>query len=158
MLLRELMGGDPPYICKLVFIDDPKGFGHRVMEGQRMVEHHFTKIADFEQAVAAMRAEGFAETERSLTRRVFANSDQFWIVWLDGNTLWTQSGGIRLKWQESEGQTKGKEFRDRDRAVAAYHRAIMDKRANEYNERHARAVTIADTPKTPPKPGKKKAR
>lgn len=39
MLLRELTGGDPPPTCKLNFIDDPTGFGHRVTDGDRAVEH-----------------------------------------------------------------------------------------------------------------------
>ena len=33
MLLRELIGGDPPHTCKLLFLDDPTGFGHRVTDG-----------------------------------------------------------------------------------------------------------------------------
>ena len=102
--------------------------------------------------------EGFAESERSLTRRVFATADRFWTVWLDGDTLGTQSGAIRAGWRESAGQTKAKEFRDRDRAVAAYHRAIADKLADGYRERYARSVVITDTPKNQKKPGKRKSR
>ena len=123
-----------------------------------MIEHVFTKEAEFERAVAAKLAEGFAETERSLTRRVFATADRFWIVWLDGDTLATQSGGIRPDWRESSGQCKVKEFRGRDRAVAAYHRAVADKGAEGYHEKYERAVTISDVPKAPTKAGRKKAR
>ncbi len=158
MLLRELTGGDPPYTCKLIFIDDPTGFGHRVMDGNRVVEHVFTKWAAFEEAVSEKVSGGFAETERSLSRRVFVAPEQFWIIWLDGDTLGTQLGGIRVNWQESAGQTKAKEFRDRDRAVAAYHKAIADKQTDGYRENFERAVTIANAPKTRKKPGKKKSR
>ena len=158
MLLRELVGGDPPYTCKLIFLDDPTGFGHRVTDGDRVVEHVLTKGADFERAVAAKIAEGFGETERSLTRRVFVTADRFWIVALDGDTLRTQSGGIRADWRESSGQARNKEFRDRDRAVSAYHRVIADKLGEGYAEQYTRPVLIADTPKTPKKPGKKKSR
>src|SRR5215213_8604745 len=112
MLLRELVGGDPPYACKLIFNDDPTGFGHRVTDGDRVIEHVFTKAAEFERAVAEKAADGFAETERSLTRRVFATADRFWIVWLDGDILGMQAGGLRADWRESSGRSKAKEFRD----------------------------------------------
>ena len=158
MLLRELVGGDPPHTCKLLFIDDPTGFGHRVTDGDRVVEHVLTKLEEFESAVAEKTAAGFAETERSLTRRVFATADRFWIVWLDGDTLGTHSGGIQPNWREASGQTKGKEYRDRARAVAAYHKAVADKLAGGYRERYERAVTIAAVPNTSRKPGKKKSR
>ena len=158
MLLRQFVGGDPPHTCKLVFIDDPTGFGHRVVDGDRLVEHVLTKGAEFERAVAAKTAEGFVETERSLTRRVFATADRYWIVWLDGDTVGSQAGGIRPDWRESAGQVKTKEFRDRDRAVAAYHKAVADKRAEGYREMHERPVTITETPKAPKKSGKKKSR
>ncbi len=158
MLLRELIGGDPPCTCRLIFRDDPTGFGHRVTDGDRVVEHVLTKQTDFENAVVEKRAKGFAETERSLTRRMFVTADRFWIVWLDGDTLGTHAGGLRADWRESSGQTRAKEFRDRDRAVAAYHKAIADKETEGYRERFARPVTIAEGPKAPRKPGKKKSR
>lgn len=157
MLLRELVGGDPPYACKVIFLDDPSGFGHRVTDGGRVTEHVLTKHADFEDAVAAKIAEGFAETELSLTRRVFVSSDRFWIVALDGDTVRTQFGRIQVDWRKS-GRDRGKEFRDRDRAVAAYHRAVADKRGEGYEERYARPVRIADAPADPKKPGKRKSR
>ena len=72
MLLRELIGGDPPHACKLILIDDPTGFGHRVTDGGLVLEHVLTQAAEFERVVAVKIAEGFVETERSLTRRVFA--------------------------------------------------------------------------------------
>lgn len=158
MLLRELVGGDPPHACKLILIDDPTGFGHRVTDGGRVVEHVLTREAEFERAVAEKTAEGFAETERSLTRRVFAAAGRFWIVWLDGDTLVTRAGGIRSDWRESSGRGKAKEFRDRDRAVAAYHQAVADKLTDGYRERYGRPVAIAETPKGAKKPGKKKSR
>ena len=158
MLLRELVGGDPPHACKLILIDDPTGFGHRVTDGDRVLEHVLTKATEFERAVAEKMAEGFVETERSLTRRVFATADRFWIAWLDGDTLGSQSGGIQADWRESSGQVKAKEFRDRDRAVAAYHKAVADKRAEGYREKYERMVTITETPKAPKKSGKKKSR
>lgn len=158
MLLRELIGGDPPHTCKLILIDDPTGFGHRVTDGDRVLEHVLTHAAEFERAVAEKMAEGFVESERSLTRRVFATGDRFWVVWLDGDTLGSQSGGIRTGWRASSGQVKVKEFRDRDRAVAAYHRAIADKQAESYRELYGRPVTITETPKAQKKSGKKKSR
>jgi predicted DNA-binding WGR domain protein len=158
MLLRELVGGDPPYACKLIFIDDPTGFGHRVTDGDRVVEHVLTKEAEFNRAVAEKTAEGFVETERSITRRVFATADRFWIVWLDGDAVGSQAGGLRPGWRESSGRVKVKEFRDRDRAVAAYHRTIAEKRAEGYREKYERPVTIADAPTAPKKSGKKKSR
>ena len=158
MLLRELVGGDPPYTCKLLFRDDPGGFGHRLTDGGRVVEHVLTQMEEFQRAVAAKIAEGFPETGRSLTRRVFVTADRFWIVALDADTLRTQSGGRGANWRESSGQTKGKVFRDRDRAVAAYRKAIADKQADGYHEQYARTVAIADTPKAPKQPGKRKSR
>ncbi len=158
MLLRELTGGDPPYTCKIIFRDDPAGFGHRVADGDRVVEHVLTRLADFEQAVADKLAEGFTETERSLTRRVFVTADRFWVVLLDGDALRTQAGGIRVDWQESSGQAREKRFRDRDRAVAAYHKAIEGKRAEGYREWHGRNVPVPAGPKAPRKPGGKGAR
>jgi len=158
MLLRELVGGDPLYACKLIFIDDPTGFGHRGMDGENVVEHVITKTADFDQAVADKLAEGFTETERSLARRVFATADKFWIVMLDGDTLRVQLGGIRVNWRESSGQTKNKLFRDRERAVAAYRKAIEGKRAEGYREKYARNVPIPAASNEPKKPGKKGSR
>jgi predicted DNA-binding WGR domain protein len=158
MLLRELIGGDPPYACKMIFIDDPTGFGHRVTDGDRVIEHVFTKEAEFERVVAEKAADGFAEVERSLTRRVFVTPDRFWIVWLDGDILGTQAGGLRADWRESSGQSKAKEFRDRDRAVAAYQKAIADKVVEGYREMYGRVVAIADTPKGQKKSGRKKSR
>lgn len=158
MLVREFVGGDPPHTCKLVFIDDPAGFGHRVTDGDRVVEHVLTKAADFERAVAEKAAEGFAETERSLTRRVFVAADRYWIVWLDGDAVGTQAGGVRPDWRESSGNVRAKEFRDRSRAVAAYHRAVADKVVEGYREVYERPVTIAEVPKGQKKSGKKKSR
>ncbi|OWK45602.1 hypothetical protein [Fimbriiglobus ruber] len=158
MLLRELTGGDPPSTCKLIFIDDPTGFGHRVTDGDNLVEHVFTKQTEFERAVAERTAEGFAETERSLTRRVFVAADRFWIVSLDGDTVRTQAGKVRTDWRESTGEARGKEFRDRDRAVAAYHKAVEGKQAEGFREVHGRAITITGAPKGPKKPGKRKSR
>jgi predicted DNA-binding WGR domain protein len=158
MLLRELVGGDPPHACKLIFIDDPTGFGHRGMECDKVVEHVLTKRIDFDQAVADKLAEGFSETERSLTRRVFATADKFWIIMLDGNTVRVQFGGIRLNWRESSGQTRNKLFRDRERAVAAYQKAIEGKRAEGYQEKYGRKVPIPTASNEPNKPGKKGSR
>jgi predicted DNA-binding WGR domain protein len=158
MLLRELVGGDPPHACKLIFIDDPTGFGHRGMDGDRVVEHVLTKRAEFDRAVAAKLAEGFTETDRSLTRRVFATANKFWIVMLDGNTLRVQFGGIRVNWRESSGQTKEKLFRDRERAVAAYRKAIDGKRTEGYREKYVRNVPIPSASNEPKKPGKKGSR
>jgi predicted DNA-binding WGR domain protein len=158
MLLREYIGGDPPYSCKLIFRDDPAGFGHRVTDGERMVERVLTKREDFEQAESEITAAGYAETERSLSRRVFVNADRYWIVALDGDTVRTQFGAIRVDWRESSGQVRDKEFRDRDRAVAAYHRAIADKQAEGFIEKYGRDVQIAEAPKFPKKPSKRKSR
>jgi predicted DNA-binding WGR domain protein len=158
VLLRELAGGDPPHTCKLIFIDDPTGFGHRVMDGDRVVEHVLTRKAEFEAAVAEKLADGFAETDRSLTRRVFATANKFWIVLLDGDTLRIQFGGIRVNWRESSGQTKDKLFRDRARAVAAYRKAIEGKRAEGYREKYARKVPRPAAAKAPKEPGKKGSR
>ncbi len=55
-------------------------------------------------------------------------------------------------------RSKAKKFRDRDRAVAAYHRAVADKLADGYRKKYGRAVTIAENMKVVKKPGKKKAR
>lgn len=158
VLLRELVGGDPPYVCKLIFLDDPSGFGHRVTDGGRVTERVLTSFADFEGAAVTKVAEGFAETARSLSRRVFVLSDRFWIVALDGYTVRTHFGRMLLEWRESVGQNKRKEFRDRDRAASAYHRAIADKREEGYEEQYARSVSLDDTPTAGTKPGKRKSR
>ena len=158
MLLREFIGGNPPYFCKLIFRDDAAGFGHRVTDGERMVVRVLTILADFEQAKSEITAEGFVETERSLSRRVFVNADRYWIVTLDGNTVRTQFGGMRVDWRETSGQVKDREFRDRDRALAAYYRSISDKQAEGYVEEYVRGVEIANTPSTTKKPSKRKAR
>ncbi|HEX4608718.1 MAG TPA: hypothetical protein VH092_10990 [Urbifossiella sp.] len=158
VLVRELVGGDPPAAYKLIFLDHPTGIGHRVTDGDRVVEHVLTRHAEFEAAVAAKAAEGFAETGWSLTRRVFVVPGLFWIVALDGDTLRTQFGKIRVDWRQSSGESRDREFRDRARAVAAYHRAIAVKRAEGYHEEYPRPVVIADPPKGPRKPGKRKSR
>ncbi|VTR95125.1 unnamed protein product [Gemmata massiliana] len=100
-------------------------------------------------------AEGFEETERSLTRRVFTTTDQFWIVTLEGNAVCVHFGGIRPDWNESLGQKRSKLYRDRNRAVAAYHRAIAGKLEEGYVEQYAREVLI---PENSGKPGTKGAR
>ena len=155
MLVREFVGGDPTHTCKLIFLDEPLRFGYRVTDGGRLAEHVLTKRADFERAVVEQTAEGFVETEWSLTRRVFSSSDQFWIVALEGNTLRTHFGGIRPGWQESSGQKRDKLYRDRNRAVAAYHRAIASKCDEGYREQYDREVLI---PGGPRQPGTKGAR
>ena len=155
MLLRELTGGDPPHTCKLIFLDEPLRFGHRVSDGGRLIEHVLTKRDDFERAVAEKLSEGFEETERSLTRRVFTTVDQFWIVTLEGNAVCVHFGGIRPDWSESLGQKRSKLYRDRNRAVAAYHRAIAGKFDEGYVEQYAREVLI---PEISGKPGAKGAR
>lgn len=53
---------------------------------------------------------------------------------------------------------KVKEFRGRDRTVAAYHRAIADKRAEGYHDRYARPVMIGEPPMAAKKSGKRKSR
>jgi predicted DNA-binding WGR domain protein len=63
-----------------------------------------------------------------------------------------------VKWNESVGQTRIKEFRTRDRAVSAYHKAIAEKLSEGYRESYGRAVVIAPTPESPKRPGKKKSR
>ncbi|MSR55075.1 MAG: WGR domain-containing protein [Gemmataceae bacterium] len=158
MLLRELEGGDPPHRCKLIVIEDPAGFGHRVMEEELLLEYVLTKLVDFEQAMAEKIAEGFEEPERSLTRRVFTTAELFWIISLDSDTLRTQAGMIRADWRETTGKSRSKEFRDRDRAVAAYHKAIADKRAEGFREKYGREVQIADAPRAAKKQGKRKSR
>ena len=158
MLLREYIGGDPTYSCKLIFRDDPAGFGHRVTDGKRMMERVLTNHPDFEQAESEMTAAGFAEIERSLSRRVFVNADRYWIVALDGNILRTQFGWIRMDWRETSGQVRDKEFRDHDRAVAAYQRAIADKLAEGYLEKYGRDVLTPEILKTAQKPSKRKSR
>ncbi|WP_439626144.1 hypothetical protein [Gemmata sp.] len=144
MLVRELTGGDPPLTCKVIFVDEPLRFGHRVTDGGRLVEHVLTRREDFERAVAEQAAAGFAETERSLTRRVLATADQFWIGTLDGNAVCVHSGGIRPDWNEAMGQKRSRLYRDRRRAVAAYHRAVAGKLAEGYVEQYAREVAIPD--------------
>jgi hypothetical protein len=158
MLLRELAGGDPPYVCTLVFVDDPAGFGHRVVDGGRVVRHVLTDLAGFERAAAEKAAEGFAETGRSLTRRVFVTADEFWVVMLDGDTLRTQSGGRRACWSEAAGHTRDRLFRDRDRAVAAYHRAVAGRVAGGFREWHGRAVPPPVPPPAPKTSGRKGSR
>ena len=158
MLLRELVGGDPEYAYRLIFRDDPTGFGHRVVDGDRVLEHVLTRTVDFEQAVAETIAAGFTETERSLTRRVLVTDSAFWILSLDRDTLRVQFGGLRVNWDASSGQTREKAFRHRDRAVAAYHKAIAEKLAEGYREQDARPVSIAALPNAPKTPGKKKSR
>ena len=88
---------------------------------------------------------------------MFVSADRFWIVALDGATVRTQFGRVQIDWRKS-GRDRGKEFRDRDRAVAAYHRAVADKLGEGYEERYARPVLIADTPAAPKKSGKRKSR
>jgi predicted DNA-binding WGR domain protein len=158
VLVRELVGGDPPYACKVVFLDQPAGFGHRVTDAGRVVEHVLTRHAEFEAAVAAKLAEGFAETARSLTRRVFVADGMFWVVALDGAAVRTRFGKVRAEWRESSGEGGDREYRDRDRAVAAYHRAVADKVGAGYRELHPRPVVIPDVPEPPRRPGKRKSR
>ena len=158
MLVRELVGGDPPHACKLIFLDHPAGFGHRVTDGDRVVEHVLTTHAGFEAAVAAKLAAGFAETGWSLTRRVLVAADQFWIVALDGDTVRTQFGKVRVDWRPASGEARDREFRDRARAVAAYHRAVAGKLEEGYRELYARPVEFADPPPAARKPGKRKSR
>ncbi len=157
MVVRELVGGNPSYVCKVIYVDDPTGFGQRIADGDRVLEHILVKQVEFEQTIAEMTASGFAETEWSLSRRVFVTADRFWIVSLDGDTLRTHFGTRRADWRESSGKTKGKEFRDRARAVAAYHSAIVEKRAEGYSELYGRDAPLA-APKAVKKPGKKKSR
>ena len=89
---------------------------------------------------------------------VFTTANKFWIVMLDENTLRIQFGGIRVNWRESFGQPKDKQFRDRDRAVAAYRKAIEGKRAEGYRERYGRKVLIPAASEEPKKPGRKGSR
>ena len=94
-----------------------------------------------------------ARTDRSRCVRPHEHDDL-----ADAHTLRTQSGGIGVHWRESSGQNRDKQFRDRARAVAAYHKAIADKQAEGYREQYARTVVIAESPNTPKKPGKRKSR
>jgi predicted DNA-binding WGR domain protein len=61
---------------------------------------------------------------------------------LDSRTLRTQFGVIRLNWQDSSGHAKEKPFRDHDRAVAAYHKAIEGKLSEGYQEKYERKVSL----------------
>lgn len=158
MLVRELVGGDPPYACKVIFLDQPTGFGHRVTDAGRVVEYVLTRHAEFEAAVAAKLAEGFAETDRSLTRRVFVADGMFWVVALDGAVVRTRFGKVRADWRETSGEGGEREYRDRDRAVAAYHRAVADKEEAGYRELHPRPLVIPDAPTPPKRSGKRKSR
>ncbi|MBN9518766.1 hypothetical protein J0H58_09640 [bacterium] len=158
MLVRELVGGDPPYTCKLIFLDQPAGFGHRVTDGGRVVEHVLTRHAEFEAAVAAKLADGFAETGRSLTRRVLVADGMFWVVALDGDAVRTRFGKVRADWRESVGEARDREYRDRARAVAAYHRAVAEKEEAGFREFHPRPVVILDPPMPPKARGKRKSR
>ena len=158
MLVRELVGGDPPYTCTVTFLDQPAGFGHRVADGDRVVAHVLTRYAEFEEVVAARLAEGFAETARSLTRRVFVADGMFWVVALDGTAVRTRFGKVRADWRESSGEARDREYRDRDRAVAAYHRAVADREEAGYRELYPRAVPIPAAPPAPGQSGKRKSR
>ncbi|HYH63125.1 MAG TPA: hypothetical protein VD866_00355 [Urbifossiella sp.] len=158
VIVRELVGGEPPHTCKLIFLDQPAGFGHRVTDEGRVVEHVLTDHAAFEAAVAAKLAEGFAETERSLTRRVYVADGMFWIVVLDGDAVRTRFGKVRADWRESSGEARDREYRDHDRGVAAYHRAVAEREEAGYRELHPRPVVIPAAPKPSKPSGKRKSR
>lgn len=158
MIVRELVGGEPPHTCKLIFLDQPAGFGHRVTDEGRVVEHVLTNHDEFEAAVVAKLAEGFAETGRSLTRRVFVADGMFWVVALDGDAVRTRFGKVRADWRESSGEARDREYRDRDRAVAAYHRAVAEREEAGYRELHPRPVVIPVAPKPTKPSGKRKSR
>jgi predicted DNA-binding WGR domain protein len=158
VLVRELVGGDPPYASKVILLDQPTGFGHRVTDGGWVLESVLTNRTAFDETVTAMLAEGFTETDWSLTRRVFVTTDLFWIVALDGDTLHTQFGRIRPDWRQSSGQVREREYRTRDRAVAAYHRAVVDKIEEGYREADPRPVQIDASEAATKKTGKRKSR
>jgi hypothetical protein len=81
-----------------------------------------------------------------------------WVVAHDGTTVRTQFGRARADWRESSGEARDREYRDRDRAVAAYHRAVAGKVEEGYREWYPRPVLIADAPEAPPKAGRRKSR
>jgi predicted DNA-binding WGR domain protein len=93
-----------------------------------------------------MEADGWAETERSLTRRVFWHTDaqpgKFWIIWLDVNAYETRSGRIPKelwRWDVNSGRLAAKAFATRERAVSAYEKLIKGKQAAGYVEVRSRA-------------------
>jgi len=101
--------------------------------------------AAFEKHIRKMTKDGWSESERSRTRRVFKlvneESRKAWIVWRSGKTVGVQFGKIPkdlFLWSDKSGQTKLKDYPTREKAEAAFEKAIAGKLAEGYVELHAR--------------------
>jgi len=101
--------------------------------------------AEFNNRLATKEKEGWRETERSISRRVFRSTGtsqgKFWIIWLDEHSVIVQFGKIPkayISWTTRSGQTKTKDFPNRAKALQAYERMIAGKLVEGYDEIHQR--------------------
>src|SRR5262249_43812312 len=130
--------------------------------GRRMTSFDFDRLnftssytwLDSGKALARARREvseklssGFAETERSLTRRSFeynkGNHRRFWIIELDGASHLARFGRIpendRYGYGGPGGQRRAKRFGSPEEARASYEKLIRQKLREGYVECHRRA-------------------
>ena len=103
-------------------------------------------LARARREVSKKPSSGFAETERSLTRRSFeyikGKHRKFWIIELDGISQLTRYGHIpkndRYGYGGRSGQRRAKLFGSPDEARASYEKLIREKLKEGYIECHKR--------------------
>jgi predicted DNA-binding WGR domain protein len=100
------------------------------------------------QEVKKKLAQGYVETEKSLSRRTFhlisGKSKKFWAVELDRPSMTVQFGRIDT-YGRCRGQKKTKTFGDQETALAKYHEAIEEKVRKGYVEVHMRKTPYSKT-------------
>jgi predicted DNA-binding WGR domain protein len=92
---------------------------------------------DFDRLLRKQLDEGWTETEKSLSWRIFTRADYFWTIELDATSLTVQYGMIPAPdndWNEKTGHTRTRKFTTRDEALAQYRASIARKLEKGYVE------------------------
>lgn len=102
-------------------------------------------VSDFKRQVRQRKAQGWTESERSLSRRIFLSEgdgcSNYWIIWLDDNKVAIRYGKVPAKprrWCHRGEPTRVKEFQNRPEALQSYAELIATKIVEGYVEAPAR--------------------
>lgn len=106
---------------------------------------------EFAKEIATQERQGWKESERSLSRRIFQHTHtepgKYWIVWLDDNNIFARFGKV-LKgpahWNHQRGQLKVREYSSHEEALKEYEKAIAAKLVEGYQEVYARQTPYSD--------------
>lgn len=144
MLRRELVKGNSTVTLLLIDYDYLHTDGNHIEQGVRSHEA-------LEWEVKKKVAEGYRETERSLSRRAFYHGSpergKFWIIDLEDEAVGVRSGKIPPYGVHAyTGTERIKDYESAGQALREYHRQIAQKLVDGFQEFHPRKTQYSQAP------------